>query len=171
MTLFALINIKEMEWPGNMTAVAASNYFAMGMLAINGLLLLLPLAFCCCLRKRMTSERSRERFETLFEGTKHEEPDSVKTALTVSLLYFSRRMSLCISLVFMDTFFWGQIAMQFFFSSATIIFLLWFRPLDSSLALKVEIMNEVTNLLLQYMLLCFTDFVPEAETREQVGAA
>jgi len=150
-----------------MTVVTASNYFAIGILAINSLLLLLPLVLCC-LRKKMESEKFRERVATLLDGTKL---DSVRTALMVSFLHFTRRMVFCISVVLMDSFIWGQVAIQFAFSFLNVTFLQWFRPLESSLAMKLEIMNEVINLLLQYLLMCLTDFVPKAETREYVGMA
>jgi hypothetical protein len=33
----------------------------------------------------------------------------------------------------------------------------------------MEIMNEETVLILTYLLMCFTDFVPDPETRSDVG--
>lgn len=52
-----------------------------------------------------------------------------------------------------------------------IIVLLWFRPLDSPFAINMEVFNECTMIVLTYGLICFTDFVPEAETRHLVGYA
>ena len=47
--------------------------------------------------------------------------------------------------------------------------LLWYWPLNSNFAVRIEVMNECTVLLLCYCMMCFTDFVPEPETQSQVG--
>ena len=46
-----------------------------------------------------------------------------------------------------------------------------FRPLESSFALRVETANECTVLVLLSLLLCLTDFVPDAATRNEIGFA
>jgi len=50
-----------------------------------------------------------------------------------------------------------------------IMYLFWYRPLDSVFALRMEVMNETTLTFLYYGMLCFTDFVPEPETRSLLG--
>ena len=50
-----------------------------------------------------------------------------------------------------------------------IIYLQWWRPLDSEFANRMEKMNEVTLLLLAYILFCFSDFVPDADMRANLG--
>ena len=50
-----------------------------------------------------------------------------------------------------------------------ILLLLWYWPLESNFAVRVEVMNECTILLLGYCMMCFTDFVPEPETRSNIG--
>ena len=47
--------------------------------------------------------------------------------------------------------------------------LLWYWPLNSNFAVRMEVLNECTVLLLGYCMMCFTDFVPEPETRSHVG--
>ena len=46
-----------------------------------------------------------------------------------------------------------------------------FRPLESSFALRVETANECTVLVLLSLLLCLTDFVPDAAIRNEIGFA
>ena len=49
------------------------------------------------------------------------------------------------------------------------IYLQWFRPLESDFANNIETFNEVTTLVLTYFLFCFSDFVPDPETRGALG--
>ena len=50
-----------------------------------------------------------------------------------------------------------------------VIYLVWFKPMEAPLANKIEVMNECTIIVLLYGLMCFTDFVPNPETRSSVG--
>ena len=51
-----------------------------------------------------------------------------------------------------------------------IIYLQWYRPFEEKAMNKIETFNEVTIVILTYFLFCFTDFVPEAQTRHGLGA-
>jgi hypothetical protein len=75
------------------------------------------------------------------------------------------------SAIFLGHFLWAQLAIQTMISLFMVSYILWFRPLESSFATKMEVMNEKTILLQMYMLMCFTDFVPEPETRNEIGIA
>ena len=44
-------------------------------------------------------------------------------------------------------------------------------PLESKFETLMEVMNEYTILILAYLLMCFTDFVPDPETRSLAGRA
>ena len=46
-----------------------------------------------------------------------------------------------------------------------IIFLQWVRPYETNFATNLETFNEVLNMFTFYLLMCFSDFVGEAETR------
>ena len=50
-----------------------------------------------------------------------------------------------------------------------LIYLVYFRPLESKFLNIMEAFNEVTCILLMYHLQLFTDFVPLAETRSDLG--
>jgi len=54
-------------------------------------------------------------------------------------------------------------------SLAIIGYLAFFKPLESPLDLGLEIFDEWTILNLTYMLMCFSDFVPEEVTRSYIG--
>lgn len=55
-------------------------------------------------------------------------------------------------------------------SSAIIFSIYWhFRPLDSLYSLRMESFNEVTLIMLNNILVAFTDFMPSSEDRNQIG--
>ena len=48
-------------------------------------------------------------------------------------------------------------------------YLVKYQPFEDRKILKLEIMNEVTNFILLYHLLTFTDFVGDVEARYSIG--
>ena len=76
---------------------------------------------------------------------------------------------MALTIVFWNDFFFGQISIQFGIGICMIIFLQWVRPLESNFATNLETFNEVINLFTFYLLLSFSDFVGEAETRGYCG--
>ena len=51
----------------------------------------------------------------------------------------------------------------------TVIFTLWYWPLETKKANLFEAFNDITLLLMTYHMWCFTDIVPEPETRHMLG--
>ena len=49
------------------------------------------------------------------------------------------------------------------------MYVLWYMPLESTRANLFEVFNDVTLLLLTYLLWCFTDLIAEPETRNELG--
>jgi len=90
-------------------------------------------------------------------------------SVVVNLAFFlGRRIAFIASVIFLDNFLWAQLAIQIMLSVFMIIFLLTFWPLESFFAVRMAVMDECTVLLLSYGMMCFTDFVPEPETRSEV---
>ena len=50
-----------------------------------------------------------------------------------------------------------------------IIFIQWHLPFDSKYANNIETFNECSIILMNYLLMCFSDFVPLAQTRHDIG--
>ena len=71
--------------------------------------------------------------------------------------------------VWLSGFVWLQIASQFACCIAMIIYLGFVWPFESHVITWTEIFNEVAVLLLCYFMFCFTDWVPLAATRYQIG--
>ena len=169
MSVFSLINISEIEWPPKLDSVTASNYLSICFISVHCLLILaLPLSYCCC-RGIWIREEFKTKLLALLESTNHREPDTLRNALSIPMLFLARRMTFGLTLIFLQNLFWGQIAAQFFYATLALIFILWSRPLESSFTIKVEVFNEVVTIMLCYLLMLFTDFVPLSETRYTIG--
>ena len=52
---------------------------------------------------------------------------------------------------------------------AVLIFLEAYKPLETSFALKLEILNECCIMLMLYVLLCFSEYQPDLEVRNSLG--
>ena len=62
-----------------------------------------------------------------------------------------------------------QMLIHILFALGTMNFLLHFKPYESPLINKTEIYNEGCIIILTYLALCFTNFVPDPETRDGIG--
>ena len=51
----------------------------------------------------------------------------------------------------------------------SLIFLIKTWPMETILDVKVEIINEMVTMIICYAIMCFTDLVPDPETRYKVG--
>lgn len=49
------------------------------------------------------------------------------------------------------------------------IYLVYYRPLESPFTNRMEVFNECCCVLLMYHIMCFSDFVPRAATRNGIG--
>ena len=81
------------------------------------------------------------------------------------MLFVARRIIFALSAVYLVDFLWAQLAIQTYVSIGMLVYLNTCKPLESLLAQNMEILNELTAIVLTYGLLCFTDFVPSEETR------
>ena len=50
-----------------------------------------------------------------------------------------------------------------------VIYVQWYKPYETNFANNMETFNEATILMLNYYLFCFTDFVPIATIRNDLG--
>jgi len=57
----------------------------------------------------------------------------------------------------------------FYLSTAMVIYLLWFWPFADNFFTRIEVMNEVTSILMLYLMLVFSDWVPDPEVRYTFG--
>lgn len=89
--------------------------------------------------------------------------------ILIPAAFFLRRLLMCLTLVFWSRFIWGQIAIQFLTSTALVILIGWYRPLDSAYANNMELLTEVATLWILYTVICFSNFILEPATRHLCG--
>ena len=89
--------------------------------------------------------------------------------LFIPTSFFVRRLALAFTLIFWIEFFWGQIACQFGFSVALIIFIQWKKPLESKFENNMETFSEIITIFVLYMMLCFTDYILDPMMRSYCG--
>src|SRR5690606_8497888 len=61
------------------------------------------------------------------------------------------------------------IYVQFFCCLLMLLFFIIIKPFNQRILNAIEIFNEVTLLLCSYCLFCFTEFVPDVQTRYKFG--
>ena len=57
----------------------------------------------------------------------------------------------------------------FYMSTVMVIYLLWYWPFEQRFNTAIEFFNEVTTVLMLYVAIAFTDYVPDAEVRYGAG--
>ena len=97
------------------------------------------------------------------------EENKRKSALLFPFLFLLRRLAFTAVVIWFDYFVWGQIAMQFSSCITMVIYFGFVWPFESHTITKLEIFNEIVAINLCYFMLCFTDWVSEANTRYLVG--
>ena len=112
-----------------------------------------------------------DKFFPMLEDTKYKRKSirsnylSKGSLIMVPIFFFAKRLCLVLILLGAGSYLWVQIAMLNSMALTSIMYIMWFMPFENKSMNYIEVMNEVTLLLLTYSLWCFTDFVQEAETR------
>ncbi len=82
---------------------------------------------------------------------------------------FLRKLWLVLMLVFMqDYVFWSLYCVNYQ-AICMMIVIGYTRPFNRVSLVYLELMNEFATLVLNYHLLCFTDWIPDVQTREIIG--
>ena len=109
------------------------------------------------------------------EGTKFRQHEHKSAGVSrvylifLPILFFTKRLVFISFLIVANDYLWFQIATLNFLALLSIIYMLWFKPMESLQANLIEVFNDYTLLVLTYFLWCFTDIVGEAETRYELG--
>ena len=165
----ALVNIRTVDWNTSFPGVKYSTALTLISLILIGLLVpCLILLYC-----RNFSILKEERFKNSY-GAGLAEVSLIKKVAPKSILafpvtFFGRRIIFAWSAVYLEDFLWAQLAMHMMISVFMVIYLRWYKPMESPLANRMETFNECTTIFLIYCLMCFTDFVPDEETRSKIG--
>ena len=168
--LVASLNLHTVDWNSPFPSIQASNYLSIVMIVLIVIWPLCAILKACC-RPRIWRHRSfKDKFGTVLEGVSRRKLKAGERALLfASIMFYARRVAFIVSvLVFRQTL-WSQLAIQNFISLSMVIHLQWYKPYSTNFLNDIETFNEVTILTLTYFLFCFTDFVPEPETRNKLS--
>ena len=167
--MFAMLNIKEMDWEDDFILVKASNIFSIIILSFTLLLPIIMCFFWATKVQQWNKDEFKAKYGSLLDGSNSESRKWY--IMLVPMTYFLRRIALCICCVFFIETFWAQVALQIMVSVFVIILLHWKRPLESNYATNIETFNEIITLITLYLLMCFSDFVPDEAIRSECGKA
>ena len=126
--------------------------------------------FYLCHMKDLGDDDFKKRYGDIYEGlVLSKKPNKRLTALFYPFWFVMRRLIFSLVVIFLDTYFWYQILIAMVCGMINICYLCKFKPFSDRKILRLEIMNEVTNMVLLYHLMMFTEWVPEAKTRYAIG--
>ena len=121
--------------------------------------------------KQWQEEEFMEKYGAVLEGTRitHWAPGSEMMPLYYPTIYLARRLAFAYIVVVHPTSAFLQLTVQIYFSLIAFGYLLNDRPLESRFSLRMEIMNELTLLLVTYHIFCFTEAVEDVNLRYSFG--
>ena len=93
----------------------------------------------------------------------------MRIAITYTALFIVRRAIFAFSCIFLADFLWGQLALQTSSSLLMASYVLVYSPLKTTLANRMEVMNECTMLGLVYGLFSFSQSIPDPNYRTTGG--
>ena len=163
------LNLYIVDWNTSYPAIKYSNILSVIIFITLILICIFLIIFYAKNLDRLNDTTFKARYGAGVEGTNRKKTFN-KRSIPVNLgFFFGRRMAFIASVILLEDLLWAQLAIHINISVFMIIFLLTYWPFESFFAVRMAVMDECTILVLSYFLLCFTDFVPEAETRSEIG--
>ena len=98
-------------------------------------------------------------------------PKNECSLMLVPMIFFYRRLLYVYSALLLGEYLLLQLVIQIFMIQFFLTILYSFRPLESRLTLHKQTFDEFTYLFLIYILLCFTNFIPDPIMRSKLGVA
>jgi hypothetical protein len=146
----SIINIKRANWDSEYPAERVSNNLSVAIMIISTVLLPLFVVICVWNFSSYHFDRFQSTYGSILEGTNYQSTRPSRAIWAYPVSFFARRLIFVLSVIYLEDFLWAQLAIQTFTSIFMIEYLLLFWPLESSFAVKMEIMNEFTILLMTY---------------------
>ena len=171
MMMFGLLNLVESPSFDFIDSVKASHYLSIAVVIFSLAVPIMLFAYICLKSKRLSDDKLYSKVGSLIQGSKRKSVKYPMIVIVVPIVFFTRRLSIVLTLVFWQEFIWGQVALQFMMCVGMIIFVQWFRPFDDAFSNTMETFNEIITLMILYMLFLFTDFVGAPATRRYLGFA
>lgn len=161
--------LQNMPKANGFTAVEISNKLTIALAVLLAFLPIWTIIFYSVKVTQWKQEKFRQSYGSPLQDMQLDRQDHKWLPVVSPAVFLMRRVSFCLVVVFQPKFLWLQLAVQFFISTGMCIYLIYFMPMQSRSDCIKECFNEVTTVFLMYHIMCFSDFVPEAETRNLLG--
>jgi len=167
--LFSLLNVNGLDWSGNFWAVTVCNYMAIFIAGLACLFPIFILVWYLCRMHLWETEEFKNKWGAVLDDLDIGREDGKWVVIILPVSYFVRRLAFVLVLVFWYEFLWGQIAIMTMLSVAMIIFINWWKPMESRFMSNMETFNECIALCTIYLMMSMSDAVPDAELRNNYG--
>ena len=114
----------------------------------------------------------KARFGSLYDSLKMNESDEHrerKVSILHPFLFVMRRLVIISTAIWLAPWPVIQLIVAFFTTMVLVVYLLWWRPFERNFDNGIEVMNEMSSLLLLYLLMTFSDWIPDVELRHAIG--
>ena len=159
-----------MKWENEGYAVIYNNVFTIIMVT---LLLALPLfiaIFYTYNIENMDDEAFIESYGDIYDGLLlSKNPRKRLAAVFYPFWFVTRRLIFALVCIWAEKDFMLQIICSLIAGLVNICYLCAYQPFEERKILALEVMNETTNFILLYHVMCFTNFIPGAEDRYLLG--
>ena len=167
--LLTILNMHAADWGTKFTSVKASNYVSLSILTLICALLVVFSGLYFIYPRAERIIKYQGVVGPLLAGTDIKNFEQKKVLLFYPVIFFLRRILFVTIVIVVRNIFWVQVASLNFMALGIIIFVMWSRPLETKQLNFFETFNECTLLVMTYHLWCFSDFIKEPETRNQLG--
>ena len=168
--MFSILNVHQIDWSGAFHSVTISNGFAIGYMTLFAVIA--PFLFILYCRNRGIWQNMTvfgKKYGAALDDANLEKNGPRKMILLWLFIFFVRRFGLAISAVLFPDFLVGHVLIQTLCTLIMITILLCYRIKDENKIRNLELFNEVTLLLLTYLILVFSEYVPNSKTRHTMG--
>ena len=169
LAVLTILNVHTVDWLTQFTSVIISNIVSVSLLTILCGSLVFYMARFMCYPKQLRIKEFGLKFLPLLDGTKwnHKEPNW--NLIFVPVIFFTKRLLIACTIISAKDYLWVQITSLHLMNLISAIYTLQCSPLATKKSHAFEVFNDCTLLVLTYCLLCFTDFIPEEDTRHKLG--
>lgn len=159
--LSVFVSLTDLEWGDQVYSVIINNVFSIVVTCILFGLPLFIAGFYTCHVDKMEDEEFVEKYGDIYDGlVLSTSREKRLIALFYPFWFVTRRLIFALICILAQRDLWLQMSAAFFVSMVNICYLCKYQPFEDRKILKLEIMNEVTNFILLYHVMCFAGLVP-----------
>lgn len=166
--LAATLNITQVPWVDTWSSLNQTEKYSIGLsLAILAAMICLLLFFSVHYYRNFYE--LKENVSAMLSGVRYTEKKKTRALLFVPFIFFLRRIVFMVVTLFSSENFVVQLIAMLTMSTIMFAYVVRVRPLETTRANRIEIMNEVTMILLAHTMFLFSDYVKDRERVYDIG--